>query len=151
MARMHARRKGKSGSNKPVTKETPKWVNKKSEEIKSLIKKMKKKGHSLSRIGLKLRDEYGVPSVKAVTGKKIGKIVKEQGLSNKFPDDLMSLMKKAVKLHKHLENNNHDIQNKRAIQLIESKIHRLVKYYKNVKRLPKEWIYSYERAKLLVE
>lgn len=151
MARMHSRRKGKSGSNKPSSKELPEWVKAKPKEVEKQVVDMKKKGSSLSEIGSKLRDNYGVPSVKALTGKKIGRIIKDEGLENKFPEDLMNLMKKAVRLHKHLENNTHDIHNKRSIQLIESKIHRLVKYYRRTKKLPDKWTYSYERAKLLVE
>ena len=148
---MHARRKGKSGSNKPSTKEVPKWVKIKPKKVEELIINYKKKGLSTSQIGIKLRDSHGVPNTKTITGKKINKILTEKELSPKFPEDLMNLMKKAVKLHKHLKENTHDIHNKRSIQLIESKIHRLVKYYRETNKLPEKWTYSYERAKLLVE
>lgn len=151
MARMHRRRKGKSGSNKPSDKTKPKWVKTTKKEIEEVVVDLKKKDKSLSHIGIVLRDKHGVPSVKAVTGKKIGKIVKEKELEPKFPDDLMNLMRKAVSLRKHLDNNNHDVHNKRNLQLIESKIHRLVKYYRRTKKLPDKWTYSYEKAKLLVE
>jgi small subunit ribosomal protein S15 len=151
MARMHRRRKGKSGSNKPSITTKPKWVKTTKKEIENIIVGLKKKGESLSQIGITLRDKHGVPSVKAVTGKKIGRIIKEKELEPKFPDDLMNLMKKAVALKKHLDNNTHDIHNKRNLQLIESKIHRLVKYYRRINKLPDKWAYSYEKAKLLVE
>ncbi|MBD3312031.1 30S ribosomal protein S15 [archaeon] len=151
MARMHARRKGKSGSTKPLRKEKPKWVKQSKKKVKDLVVELKKKGYPNSRIGIILRDSYGIPSVKTATGKKIGKIVEEHELSPKFPEDLMNLMKRAVGLKKHLDKNNHDIHNKRNLQLIESKIHRLVKYYRRVNKLPEKWAYSYEKAKLLVE
>jgi len=151
MARMHSRRKGKSGSNKPISKEKPNWVKQKPKEVEDIITSLKKKDYSQSKIGITLRDAHGIPSTKAVTGKKVGKILEDKGLNPKFPDDLMFLMKKAVGLHKHLELNKHDIHNKKSLQLIESKIHRLVKYYRRTSKLPEGWTYSYERAKLLVE
>ncbi len=151
MARMHARKKGKSGSNKPFNNKVPEWVNIKSNEVEKLVIDLAKKELSTSKIGIKLRDSYGVPSVKLITGKKISKIIAEKGLAPEYPEDLMNLMKKAVNLRKHLELNHHDIHNKHSIQLIESKIKRLVKYYKRNNRLPAKWNYSYDRAKLLVE
>lgn len=151
MARMHARRKGRSGSTKPLSKGKPKWVKVTKKQVVDLVVKLKKKDYSNSRIGIILRDSYGIPSVKAVTGKKIREIVEEEGLNPKFPDDLMHLMQRAVGLKKHLDKNNHDVHNKRNLQLIESKIHRLVKYYRRVNKLPPKWTYSYEKAKLLVE
>jgi small subunit ribosomal protein S15 len=151
MARMHARKKGKSRSTKPVNKEVPKWVKAKPKQVENLVIDMKKKGYSTSKIGLTLRDSHGVPSTRLLTGKKIGSIIKEKGMTPKFPEDLMNLIKKAVNLRKHLERNNHDIHNKRSLQLIESKIKRLVKYYKKTNKLPDKWKYTYETAKLLVE
>jgi small subunit ribosomal protein S15 len=44
-----------------------------------------------------------------------------------------------------------DYTSKHGLQLLESKIRRLVKYYKGVKRLPSDFAYEPERAKLLVE
>ena len=151
MARMHARKKGKSGSTKPTSKEVPKWVKQKPKEVEQLVVELKKKDYPSSKIGLTLRDTHGIPSIQAITGKKVGRIIKENELTNKFPDELMNLMKKSVRLHKHLEKNKHDVHNKRSIQLIESKILRLVKYYRKTNKLPEKWTYSYERAKLLVE
>ncbi|HIQ50834.1 MAG TPA: 30S ribosomal protein S15, partial [Nautiliaceae bacterium] len=50
-----------------------------------------------------------------------------------------------------LENHPKDLHSKRGLQLIESKIKRLVKYYKRKKVLPENWKYTPEIAKLLVE
>jgi ribosomal protein S15P/S13E len=41
-----------------------------------------------------------------------------------------------------LEKNNKDYQNKRALATVESKIHRLVKYYKVQGKLQPEWEYK---------
>jgi len=116
-----------------------------------MVEDLRKKDYSYSRIGIALRDNYGIPDIKAVTKKKLGKIIELKGLAPKYPEDLMNLMKKAVGLRKHLEANHHDVHNKRSVQLIESKINRLVKYYRNTGKLPEKWTYSYDKAKLLVE
>ncbi len=151
MARMHRRKRGKSGSTKPVMKAKPVWVKYSDKEVVNLVLELAKKGKSMSMIGLILRDTYGIPSVKVITGKSIKKILEENGLKPKLPEDLQNLIKKAVNLRKHLENNKHDVHNKRNLQLIESKIKRLVKYYRRVGELPKDWIYIYDQAKLQVE
>ena len=64
-------------------------------------------------IGLILRDRYGVPDVKMVTGKRIGDILKENKVSSEIPEDLRDLMVKALGLRKHLGENAKDLHNKR--------------------------------------
>lgn len=142
MARLHSRKKGKSGSTRPITKKPPLWCKYTPEEVKSLVIKLAREGHPQSIIGVMLRDMYGIPLVKSITGKTIGQILKEAGLSPKIPEDLNSLLKKAVRLRKHLEKNKKDYHNKRALALIESKIHRLEKYYKSKGYLPANWEYK---------
>ncbi|MCD6547687.1 MAG: 30S ribosomal protein S15 [Nanoarchaeota archaeon] len=150
MARMHSRARGKSGSTKPVRKVPPTWVKHKPFELEKLVVKLAKEGLPPSKIGIVLRDSYGVPSVKAITNKKITKILEENGLKPKIPEDLASLIKKVIELLKHIEKNKKDMVAKRGLQLTESKIHRLVKYYKRKGVLPKEWTYSRDKAKLLI-
>ena len=150
MARMHSRKKGKSGSTHPVKKVAPDWVQYSKDEIKEIIIKLYKEGKSMSVIGVILRDQYGVPSVKVVVGKSIKQILADEGLLGKWPEDLMNLMRKAVRLRKHLEENKMDKHNKRALQLTESKIRRLVKYYKSVNVIDKKWYYKPEEAALLI-
>lgn len=150
MARMHSRRKGKAGSKRPVVKGKLDFLSYGKEEIEELILKLRKEGNSPSKIGLILRDSYGIPSVKDATDEKIVEILKKNNLAPEIPEDLGNLIKKAIKLRKHLEKNKKDLHNKRGLQLIESKIYRLVKYYKNVGKLPSEWIYEPEKATLMV-
>jgi small subunit ribosomal protein S15 len=148
---MYARKCGKSGSTKPFRTEKPQWVVITPSEIEDKIEEYHKEGMSTSIIGEKLRDLYGVPSVKLVTGKKITKILEERGLKFKIPEDLTNLMKRAVHVHNTLQRNHKDIHNRRNFQLIEAKIRRLVRYYKNKGKLPEDWSYSISTAKLLVE
>ncbi|HIQ32613.1 MAG TPA: 30S ribosomal protein S15 [Methanothermococcus okinawensis] len=151
MARMHARKRGASGSKKPLRTEPPKWVTMTPEEVESKVVELAKKGYQSAMIGLILRDTYGIPDVKLITGKSISDIMKEHNVYPEVPEDLLNLMKRAVNLRNHLENHPKDLHSKRGLQLIESKIRRLVKYYRRKKVLPENWKYTPEIAKLLVE
>ena len=151
MARMHSRKKGKSGSTRPAQATKPSWMGRKPKEVEMLVVKYAKEGKPSSRIGLHLRDEYGVPSVKLVTGKSISQILKEKKLRPELPEDMMALMRKAVLIRKHLAENKKDMPGKRGLQLTESKIFRLAKYYKRTGVLPDSWKYDPEKIKLQVE
>jgi len=151
VARIHARKRGKAGSKKPSRKTPPKWVRYKKNEIEKLVIKLAKEGNSTSTIGLVLRDQFGVPSVEKITGKTISEIMKENNLYHKIPEDLFNLLKQAVNLRNHLKKNKKDYTSKRGLELLESKIRRLAKYYVRKKVLPEDWRYSPEKAKLLVQ
>ena len=151
MARIHARKHGKAGSKRPSRKTPPKWVRYKKNEIEKLVIKLAKEGNSTSMVGLILRDQFGIPSVKKITGKTISEIMKENNLYPKLPEDLFNLLKQAVNLRVHLEKNKKDYTSKRGLELLESKIRRLGKYYVRKKILPEDWRYSPEKAKLLVQ
>ena len=150
MARMHARKKGKSGSKKPPHKEKPEWVSVSPEEVEELVVKLAKEGKRPSEIGLVLRDQYGVPDVRTVTGKKLVQILKDHNIAPKYPQDLMDLMRKAVMLRKHLAKHKRDLHNRRALTLVEAKIKRLVDYYKDKGVLPKDWYYNPDEAAILI-
>ena len=150
MARMYARRRGQSGSVRPYRKEAPEWSNTDVAAIEKVIVDLSKEGVSTARIGLVLRDRYGVPDVKLATGKRIGQIVREKGLEGEIPEDLKNLIVKALGLRKHLGENKKDVHNKRQMQLTESKIRRLVRYYVSSGKLPKGWVYKPETAEILL-
>ncbi len=150
MARIYAHKRGRHGSKKPYRVAPPSWVRFKPEEVESLVVTLAKEGYLPSQIGLILRDSYGIPSVKLITGKKITKILKEHGLAPEIPEDLFNLLKRAVKLRAHLEVHKKDLHSKRGLQQIEMKIMRLVDYYKSRGVLPEDWKYTPETAKLIV-
>lgn len=151
MARKYSRKKGKAGSKKPDIKTVPKWARYKEKEIELLIVKLAKDGQSTSEIGLHLRDVYGIPDIKLMTKKSVSQILKEHNLLSQVPEDLMALMKKAVIIRKHMEQNKQDMPALRGLQLTESKINRLVKYYKRTKRLSEDWKYDPSKVKLLTD
>ncbi len=150
MARMHSGKRGKSGSTRPYRTSPPKWVELSEEEIVDTVVKLGKKGLSPSRIGVVLRDQYGVPSVKLMTAKRISQILDEKGIKAELPEDMMNLIKKAVELDKHLTENPKDMTAKRGMQLTEAKIIRLARYYRREGRIPADWKYDLKKAKLLV-
>jgi small subunit ribosomal protein S15 len=150
MARMYARRKGKSGSTKPYRKEIPAWLNLTSQDVEETVAQLYAQGYSTSMIGMILRDTHGIISTRLVTGKKISKILEEQGTAIKVPEDLENLIIKALRLRKHMSSNKKDLHNKRALGLTESKIRRLVKYYRREHVLPADWSYNPEAAEMLI-
>ncbi len=151
MARMYSRRKGKSGSRKPVEKKVQVWVRYKPKEAEMLITKLAKDGKTASEIGLILRDTYGIPSTKTLLGKSITALLKEKELLSEIPEDILALIKKSIKLEKHMEENKQDMTGKRGILLATSKIMRLVKYYKGTGRLPKDWKFDKSKVRLMIE
>ncbi len=150
MARMHTRKKGKSSSTKPLKEEVKTWVRYNEKEVEKLVLKLKKKGMSPSKIGLKLRDQYGIPSVKAVTGKKITKILEENDEELEIPEDLRNLFEKYVSVVEHYEENKQDQTAKRGITQTKSKINRLVRYYKKKGKLDEDFRFTFDIAKKMI-
>jgi small subunit ribosomal protein S15 len=151
MAKLHSRKKGKAGRKRPKAKVPPAWLSANQEEIKEAIRNMVKEGIAPSKIGIMLRDRYGVPNVKLVLGVTLSQFLKKEGLAPEYPEDLMNLIKKAVKMREHLKLFKKDISNKVKLSHVESKIHRLVKYYTRTGKLPPHWKYDPEKAALLVK
>jgi len=151
MARIHARRKGKAGSTRLLRKKHPDWSSLNPREIESLTLELSKSGKSTSEIGLVLRDQYAVPDIKIATGKKVSQILEENNIKPEIPEDLRNLISRTLQLRKHIEDHKKDLKNQRNLSLIESKIRRLTKYYHAQGRLPKDWKYSPEQAKLMFE
>jgi small subunit ribosomal protein S15 len=150
MARMHSGKKGKAGSTKPVKKAKPSWLGYKPKEVEQLVLKIAKGDKTSSQIGITLRDTYGIPDVKTITKKTITKIMADNKISPKLPEDFTALILKHIALMKHLESNKQDQSARRGLLLTESKIKRLMKYYKKKGVLAKDWTYDRTKAKLLV-
>ncbi len=150
MARLHSRKKGKSGSTRPPRLEKPVWVERSAEEVENLVVKLARKGFSKSMIGIILRDSYGIPLVKVVSGKKISEILEAKEIESALPEDLLNLVKKALNIRKHMETNHKDLQGKKGLQRTESKIFRLIKYYKRKSVLPIDFKYKPEQIRTIV-
>ncbi|MEM2994825.1 MAG: 30S ribosomal protein S15 [Candidatus Bathyarchaeia archaeon] len=145
---MPKQEKGKSHQTRPVTKRPPSWCKYQPEEVEALVVKLAREGVPPSRIGTILRDQYAIPLVKSITGKTITKMLRDAGLAPAIPEDLANMLKRAERLNAHLERNKKDLHNKRALQILEAKIHKLSRYYKREGILPQNWKYEPKTASL---
>jgi small subunit ribosomal protein S15 len=117
--------------------------------VEALVIKLTREGHSASVIGTILRDQHGIPMAKAITGKSITDILAEANMTHSIPEDLSMLLRKAAKLRTHLDRNSADLVNKRALLVIEAKIHKLSKYYRRREILPHNWKYKPRAASII--
>ncbi|CAG8801127.1 23684_t:CDS:2 [Gigaspora rosea] len=148
MGRMHAPGKGISSSALPYRRTPPSWLKTTPEDVCEQIYKLAKKGMTPSQIGVVLRDSHGIAQVKNVTGNKILRILKSN--APEIPEDLYHLIKKAVAVRKHLERNRKDKDSKFRLILIESRVHRLARYYKTAGQLAPNWKYESSTASAMV-
>ena len=151
MARLHSKKKGKSGTKKPKTKTAPEWLDVNKAELEEMIVKMAKVGTQPAKIGLILRDQHSIPNVKSILGMSLLAFLKKEGVSPEYPEDLLNLIRKAVRLSTHMKSFKKDVHNGVKLGHVESKIQRLVKYYTQRGVLPKDWKYDREQAALLVK
>jgi len=147
---MHTPGKGMADSALPYKRTPPSWLKTSSAEVVDHVCKLAKKGLTPSQIGVILRDSHGIAQVKNVTGNKIVRILKANGLAPAVPEDLYHLIKKAVAVRKHLEKYRKDKDSKYRLILIESRVHRLARYYKTRKILPPTWKYEAATASALI-
>jgi small subunit ribosomal protein S15 len=138
---MPKQEKGKSHSIRPVSRRPPSWCKYQPEEVESFIIKLAKEGHSMSSIGTILRDQYAIPLVKPIVGKSISDVLQAANLAPTMPEDLSNLMRKAQSLAVHMDKNKKDLHNKRNMQIIEARIHKLSRYYKREGVIAKNWKY----------
>jgi small subunit ribosomal protein S15 len=116
--------------------------------VKSTILKLGKEGLTASLIGVALRDDHGIPLVKPILGKTIGEVLAEGKVSPKLPQDLQNLIDRAKRVQKHLQIHKGDRKNVHSLELIEAKIYRLSKYYKQKGILSSDFKYTAVVAQL---
>lgn len=141
---MPKKERGSSHSKRPLSHRSPGWCRYTQEEVEALVIKLAREGNTQSKIGVIMRDQYGIPLVKTITGKGVSDILKENNLSPSVPEDLDAMVRKAAQLRAHLDRNRSDAYNRRAVQVIEAKIHSLANYYKSKGVLPEDWKYASE-------
>lgn len=148
LARIHSHRHGKSHQTRPPSKSLPGWVTTDPQEAKAAIIKLAKEGLSPSKIGMALRDDYGVPLAAPLLGKSVGEILAEGKAAPKVPQDLQDLIDRAQRVQKHLQTHKADRKNVHSLELVEAKIYRLAKYYKAKGVLPQDFKYTAVVAQL---
>ena len=147
---MHSNGKGIAQSALPYKRTPPSWLKTSSRDVEDHVCKLARKGLSPSQIGVLLRDSHGIARVKSVTGNTVLRLLKKNALAPALPEDLYHLIKKAVSVRKHLERNRKDKDSKFRLILIESRIHRLARYYKRARQLAPTWKYESSTASTLV-
>ena len=125
------------------------WVTYEKDELEKLLIKLAREGHSTSKIGIILRDQYGIPSTR-VMGIRMYQAA-SKGSKKELPDDLFDHLTKAVQLHIHVTNNKKDRKSRHDLDFVESRIRRLAKYYRSEGKIAKSWEYTIDKAKLLVK
>lgn len=151
MARMHTKKHGKSGSFKPMPKRATSAEGIDRKNIEQVIEGYAKQGMSPAMIGLHLKREHNVPYIKHAMNMRLVAILTQKKLNSAIPADMLDLMRKAVKLHKHLQKNKQDNHNRTSLKRTESKIMRLGKYYIREGKLPHSWRYNAAEAELIIK
>jgi small subunit ribosomal protein S15 len=113
-----------------------------------VVLKLAKDGLSPSRIGQTLRDDYGVPLLKPLVGKSLGRVLAEGKAAPRVPQDLQDLIERARRIQRHLQEHKSDRKNVHSLELVEAKIYRLAKYYKEKGILPGDFKYTAVVAQL---
>jgi len=121
------------------------------EQVELLILKMVKEGYSLAQIGQILRDQYGILDVREVLGIKLKRFLEKKGAKPQIPDDLKALFKRYLAVKKHLLIHKKDKHSKRGLLIIESRIKRLIRYYKEKGELDPKFRFDKENVALYLK
>lgn len=114
-------------SKEKIQQEKPSWLKLDEKGLEDIIAKLAGEGKTSEKIGLELRDTYGVPKSK-VLGKKISAILKEKGLYKDATE--LNLEKKRQAVISHLQKNKQDKRAKMALAIISARITKYNKYKK---------------------
>ena len=136
---------------RPNTDVAPSWSESDKSTVEELILKYARDGHPSAKIGSMLRDMHAVPDVLLGMGERLSKTLERNDLTSTYPEDMMNLMRKALSLIDHLNSNKKDLHNRRQLELCESRIRRLAKYYVGTGRLSSSWAYKRDQLRLMVE
>jgi len=107
--------------NETETKTESSWTKLKPTDVEKKVIELAKSGETPAKIGLILRDKYGVPKVKLL-GKKIMKILNDAGIE--YPTEEKAVKSKVEIIKKHLANNKHDYPASRSLAKKLWAIHR---------------------------
>lgn len=105
-------------------KSKPSWIKMKSSDLEKVVVDLGKKGELPAKIGLILRDKYGVPRAKLL-GKEIVQILKEHGVD--YKTEKKHLEEKISKLKDHFGRNKHDYTSNRSLVKKTWALHKMEK------------------------
>src|SRR3989344_3242809 len=117
--------KSKTSKSTQTLMEKPVWLKYTEEEIKAIILKLANKGMTSEKIGLVLRDQYGIPKVK-LYNLKISKILKEKDIFQEPTDKNLRI--KLERIINHHKKNKHDRTTERALVITNAKLKKSEEY-----------------------
>jgi len=107
--------------------EKPIWLKYTEEEVKAIIHKLANQGLSSEKIGLYLRDQYGIPSIK-LYGIKIKEVLEEK---DKYHDpNIFNLESKTQRIIEHYKKNKQDKNAERSLIITKAKLKKREEYLK---------------------
>jgi len=108
--------------------EKPTWLKYTKKEVEAIILKLAGKGLTAEKIGLTLRDQYGIPKVK-IYGIKIKQVLKD-----KFEEPTnLNLKAKLERVIKHYKKNKQDKKAERSLIITKAKLKKRENYAKKKK------------------
>lgn len=115
--------------------EKPVWLKYTEDEVKAIILKLAEKGLTSEKIGLALRDQYGIPKVK-LYNLKISRVLKEK---DKYEEPTnVNLQKKLNKIIGHYNKNAQDKRAGLSLIITKAKLKRREEYSEKNKAKTKE-------------
>ncbi len=103
----------------------PAWLKYTEEEVKAIVLKLANKGLTSEKIGLIMKDQYGIPSVRLYE-LKIKRILKDKFIE----PTLINLEKKVGRINAHFKKNKHDKKSERALVITSAKLKKRQDYKK---------------------
>ena len=104
--------------------EKPAWLKISEKELKKIILELAK-NNPPSKIGMILRDQYGIPTVK-VYNQKLSKILEEHNIT--YYEELVNAEKKVQNLKEHLKKHITDRKAKHKLQKAQTRVNVLKRY-----------------------
>lgn len=105
--------------------EKPVWLKYTKEEVEAIILKIASKGATAEKIGLILRDQYGIPDV------KIYRLKIKEVLKDKFEEPtVINLKKKLDRVISHYKRNKKDKNAERSLVITKAKLKKREDYLK---------------------
>jgi len=110
--------------------EKPVWLKYTEEEVKAIIQKLAGQGLTSEKIGLSLRDQYGIPNVK-IYGIKIKEVLEEkQQYKEPTTENLQTKLQKIIN---HFKKNKQDKNAGRSLIITKAKLKKREDYAKKKK------------------
>ena len=103
----------------------PTWLKNTKEEVVAIVKKLAEKDITSEKIGLILRDQYGIPRV------RLYGIKMKEAMEDKFQEPTtLNLDKKLKKIIDHFKKNKQDKKSERALVITKAKLKKRTDYIK---------------------